>query len=206
MPRKEKFRKLKSEGIAIVGDGLCEKLYFDQMKTAEKLTSNIEPKVPKSGSWSTVFDSVDKLLLNAAYSHIYCLIDYDTVIRSKIETEKYLNQKKELENTKQVTVLECNPCFEMWFLVHFEKTSRPFEHCESVANYLKKQHIDDYDKTEVYYKKKCIYEYLKPNQPKAILNARFLEQNREDFGIKYPRAEIYRLIEKLKSEKLKEDS
>lgn len=76
MPRKEKFRKLKSEGIAIVGDGLCEKLYFDQMKAAEKLTSNIEPKLPKAGSWSTVFETVDKLLSNAAYSHIYCLIDY----------------------------------------------------------------------------------------------------------------------------------
>jgi hypothetical protein len=167
------------------------------MKAAEKLTSNIEPKLPKTGSWSTVFETVDKLLLNGAYSHIYCLIDYDTVI-SKNEVQKYLKQKKELEETKRVTVFECNPCFEMWFLVHYEKTSRPFEHCGSVADYLKKQHITDYDKTEEYYKRKRIYEHLKLKQPTAILNAHFLEQNREDYGPKYPRAEVYKLIEILK--------
>ncbi len=200
MARKENFRKLKSEGTAVVGDGLCEKLYFDQMKAAEKLTSNIEPKLPKSGSWSTVFETVDKLLSNAAYSHIYCLIDYDTVIRSKNETEKYLNRKKELENTKRVTVFECNPCFEMWFLVHYEKTSRLFEHCDSVASYLNKKHITDYCKTEEYYKKKRIYEHLKPKQPTAILNAEFFELDREDFSIKYPRAEVYKLIQILKED------
>ena len=197
MARKENFRKLKSEGTVVVGDGLCEKLYFDQMKAAEKLTSNIEPKLPKTGSWSTVFETVDKLLSNEAYSHIYCLIDYDTVI-SKNEVQKYLKRKKELEETKRVTIFECNPCFEMWFLVHYEKTSRHFEHCGSVADYLKKQYISDYDKTEKYYQRKSIYKHLDPKQSQAILNARFLEQNREDNGPKYPRAEVYKLIELLK--------
>ena len=197
MPRKGNFRKLKSDGTAVVGDGLCEKLYFDQMKAAEKLTSNIEPKLPKSGSWSTVFETVDKLLLNEAYSHIYCLVDYDTVI-SKNEKQTYINRKKVLEDTKRVTIFECNPCFEMWFLVHYEKTSKLFEHCDSVANYLKKQHIEDYDKTKEYYDKKRIYEHLLPKQSFAILNALFLEQHRGDYGIKYPRAEVYRLIKILK--------
>ena len=73
MARHIKLRKAQSEGEAIVGDGLCEKLYFDQMKMHEGLTSKIEPQLPKWGSWSTVFDTVDKLLKNEEYSHIYCL-------------------------------------------------------------------------------------------------------------------------------------
>lgn len=198
MSRKGNFRKLKSEGTAIVGDGLCEKLYFDQMKTAEKLTSNIEPKLPKTGSWSTVFETVDNLLLNEAYSHIYCLIDYDTVI-SKNQEQAYKKRKKELEKTKIVTIFECNPCFEMWFLAHYEKTGKPFDDCTTLSAHLKKQHIKDYDKNQEYYNKKSIYEYLLPRQPSAIVNARVLEQNREDYGIKYPRAEVYKLIEILKN-------
>lgn len=199
MARKIKFRKPVSKGTAIVGDGLCEKLYFDQMKTSEKLKSNIEPKLPKSGSWSTVFDTVERLLSNEEYTHIYCLIDFDTVI-SKNEAEKYTNRKNKLLKLGRVSVFECNPCFEMWFLVHFEKTSKTFDNCDGVAYYLNKKHLSDYCKTEEYYTKKRIYEYLKPNQLNAILNAEFFELDREDFSIKYPRAEVYKLIKILKED------
>ena len=196
MARKGGFVKL-NKGTMIVGDGLCEKLYFDQMKVSEGLKSRIEPKLPNySGSWSTVFDTVDRFLSSEAYTHIYCLIDFDTVI-SKNETEKYKARKNKLLKTGKVSIFECNPCFEMWFLVHYEKTSRPFDNCDSVANYLKK-YINDYGKTEKYYTQKRIYEYLKPEQPTAILNATFLESNRDEVGIKYPRAEVYKLIEILK--------
>ncbi len=198
MARKIKFRKPVSKGTAIVGDGLCEKLYFDQMKTSEKLKSNIEPKLPKSGSWSTVFDTVDKLLSNEEYTHIYCLIDFDTVI-SKNEAEKYKIRKNKLLKTERVSIFECNPCFEIWFLVHYEKTSKPFDNCDSVANYLKK-HINDYSKEEKYYTQKAIYEHLKPKQLNALLNADFLELNRSYFGIKYPRAEVFKLIKILKED------
>lgn len=196
MPRKEKFRKAQSLGTAVVGDGKCEKLYFDQMKTSENLTSNIGPKLPnKSGSWSTVFDTVDKFLLNEEYLQIYCLIDFDKVI-SNNEMEKYTSRRNKLLKTGKVSIFECSPCFEMWFLMHYEQTARSFDNCDSVASYLiSKKHITDYCKTEEYYTKKRIYEHLKPNQPTAIRNAKLLESNREDIGIKYPRAEVYKLIE-----------
>ena len=192
MARHIKLRKAQSEGEAIVGDGLCEKLYFDQMKMHEGLTSKIEPQLPKWGSWSTVFDTVDKLLSNEEYSHIYCLIDFDTVI-SKNEAEKYKIRKNKLLKTERVSIFECNPCFEMWFLVHYEKTSKPFDNCDGVANYLKK-YITDYRKEEKYYAQKAIYEYLKPQQLNALSNADFLELNRHEFGFKHPRAEVYKLI------------
>ena len=125
MARQIKQRKAQSQGTAIVGDGLCEKLYFDQMKASEGLKSRIEPQLPKSGSWRTVFDTVDRLLSNDAYSHVYCLIDFDKVIDENAHT-KYQNRKKQLEKTGRVTVFECNPCFEMWFLSHYEKTAKKY--------------------------------------------------------------------------------
>lgn len=196
MARHIKLRKAQSEGEAIVGDGLCEKLYFDQMKMHEGLTSKIEPQLPKWGSWSTVFDTVDKLLKNEEYSHIYCLIDFDKVIEEKHLNSKYFNRKAKLERTGKVTVFECNPCFETWFLVHYVKTGKLFSNCNDVSNSLKK-HIHDYAKDEKYYTRKAIYKHLKPQQEDAIDNAKFLELNREDNGVNYPRAEVYKLVEQL---------
>ena len=198
MARQIKQRKAQSQGTAIVGDGLCEKLYFDQMKASEGLKSRIEPQLPKSGSWRTVFDTVDRLLSNDAYSHVYCLIDFDKVIDENAHT-KYQNRKKQLEKTGRVTVFECNPCFEMWFLIHYEKTAKIFDNCTDVNNSLKK-YIHDYAKDEKYFKRKEIYDFLKPKQGNATKNALFLELNRDDFDIKYPRAEVYKLIEKLKED------
>jgi predicted NAD-dependent protein-ADP-ribosyltransferase YbiA (DUF1768 family) len=196
MPRRESFKKALRLGTAVIGDGKCEKLYFDQMKTSENLTSNIGPTLPNnSGSWSTVFNTVDKFLLNEEYEQIYCLIDFDTVI-SKNETEKYTNRRNKLLKTGKVSIFECSPCFEMWFLMHYEHTAKPFDNCDSVSSYIvSKKYILDYCKTEEYYTKKRIYEHLKPKQQTAIRNAKLLESNREDVGIKYPRAEVYKLIE-----------
>jgi hypothetical protein len=193
MARHINLRKAQSKGEAIVGDGLCEKLYFDQMKFYEGLTSKIEPQLPKWGSWSTVFDTVEKLLKNEEYSRVYCLIDYDKVIEEKHLISKYLSRKNKLEKTGKVIVFECNPCFETWFLVHFEKTGRLFDNCKSVADTLKK-YVEDYAKDEKYYRRKAIYKRLKPFQENAIENAQFLELNRSDFNVHYPRAEVFKLI------------
>ena len=143
------------------------------------------PQLPKSGSWRTVFDTVDRLLSNDAYSHVYCLIDFDKVIDENAHT-KYQNRKKQLEKTGRVTVFECNPCFEMWFLSHYEKTAKIFDNCTDVNNSLKK-YIHDYAKDEKYFKRKEIYDFLKPKQGNATKNALFLELNRDDFDIKYPK-------------------
>ncbi len=196
MARQIQFRKAQSKGEAIVGDGLCEKLYFDQMKDFEDLTTKIEPQLPKVGSWSAVFDTVDKLLRNEEYNHIYCLIDFDKVIEEKHLNSRYFSRKAKFEKTGKVTVFECNPCFETWFLVHYEKTGKLFSNCGDVARSLKK-HIPDYAKDEKYYTRKAIYKHLKPQQGEAIRNAKFLELNRDDFSVNYPRAEVYKLVELL---------
>jgi hypothetical protein len=196
MGRQIKLRKAQNKGEAIVGDGLCEKLYFDQMKSEEGLTSKIEPQLPKTGSWSRVFDTVDNLLKNEEYNHIYCLIDFDKVIEESANYSKYLSRKNKFEKTGKVTVFECNPCFETWYLVHFEKTGKLFDNCNHVADTLRK-HIGDYAKDEKYYTRKAIYKHLKPFQNTAIKNAAFLELNRQDFSVHYPRAEVFKLIEQL---------
>ena len=199
MARKENYIKAKNKGIAIVGDGLCERLYFEQMKTYEKLTTQIKPELPDKGSWKTLFNKVEKLL-ETEYDLIHCIIDYDTVINENA-FEEYNKQKIGFEETGKVKIYECNPCFETWYLLHYELTTRPFENCDAVSSVLKK-HISGYDKTEKYYTKKKIYSFLKENQPKAIANAERLEKDRKDFSKNHPRAEMHKLIRELLSEKI----
>jgi RloB-like protein len=197
MARKLKNMPLQSKGEVIVGDGLCEKLYFDMMKIGEGLKSKIVPLLPaKSGSWHKVLDTA-AMLLEKEYDHVYCLIDFDKVIEERA-FDKYGKMCKNLEKIAKgrITILECNPCFEIWFLLHFQKTSKSFDNCNHVANDLKK-HISDYAKSELYYIQKNIYAYLNEKQANAIENAKFLELNRDDFGKNYPRAEVYKLVEAL---------
>ena len=161
------------------------------MKSIENLRIQVKPELPKSGSWKSVLDKVDELL-DKEYSHVYCLIDYDKVIEENA-FEKYENRKKSLLKTKKVTIYECNPCFETWYLVHFRKTTKPFSNCDNVANELK-LHITDYGKSEIYYDQKKIYQFLKNYQADASINAASLEENRHEFGINHPRAEVYKLV------------
>lgn len=77
-------RKSFKKSIAIVGDGLCEKIYFEQMKAFEKdLVFQIKPELPKQGgSWKKVFEKA-KELLEKATDEVHCLIDYDKINEEK---------------------------------------------------------------------------------------------------------------------------
>jgi RloB-like protein len=195
MARKLKNMPLHSKGEVIIGDGLCEKIYFDMMKIFEGFKSKIIPQLPaKSGSWNKVLDAA-ALLLEKEYQHVYCLIDFDKVMEEKA-FEKYDKMRRNLEKKAKgkITILECNPCFEIWFLLHFQKTSKLFDNCNQVIVDLKK-HISDYSKSEIYFIQKNIYTFLNEKQLNAIENAQFLELNRADFSKNYPRAEVYKLVQ-----------
>jgi len=46
----------------------------------------------------------------------------------------------------QVKPIFSNICFEYWFLLHYERTSRPFATCEEVIVYIRQRHDPDYGK------------------------------------------------------------
>jgi RloB-like protein len=185
--------KIFKKSIAIVGDGLCEKIYFDQMKTSGKgLTWQIKPELPKQGgSWSKVFEKA-KELLDTQIDEIHCLIDYDKVLEEG--SLKYEQQKKQLLKTKKVFIYEQNPCFETWFLIHYERTTKVFQQCQKVEAALKK-YISNYNKSQDF--QKNLYDLLKTKQIVAIQNAQFLESDDIRTSEDIPRAQVYKLLELL---------
>jgi hypothetical protein len=190
--------------IAIVGDGVTEKIYFEQLKELERVKDVvIKPELPtksaKGGSFKKAINTA-KFLVDEGYDYVYCLIDFDTVLSENKLAE--FTQELEDVDSKKITVYINNPCFETWVLVHYEKTGKAFTDCDSVGKSITK-HLKDYCKNQEYLRKKNLYKTLRPYlETNAMPNAAFLENGREEKGNNYPRAEVFKFFLKEKIVKL----
>lgn len=206
MARPDKKRKLLRR-IAVVGDGVTEKIYFEQLKELERIKDVvIKPELPsKSSKGSSYKKAINtaKSLVEEGYNHVYCLIDFDTVLSEN----KLVDFTQELKgiNSKEITVYINNPCFETWVLVHYEKTGKIFADCDTVGKVITK-HLKDYCKNQEYLRKKNLYKTLRPHlETNAIPNAVFLEDDRAAKGNNYPRAEVFKFFLKEKIVKPKKE-
>lgn len=180
---------------AIVGDGYSEKLYFEQLKAVEQLKNlQIKPDLPnKSGKGATFMRVLNKAheLHTEGYDRVYCLIDFDVILHEN-KVDLYRKEKAKLEK-KGIIVLECNPCFELWYLLHFKKTTKTFSNCESVVSEIRNTtDFKDYSKEQLF--QRNMYKLLQPYITNAVENALFLEKNRDIMGMNYPRAEVFKII------------
>lgn len=183
--RKSKELKFRSKtSLAIVVDGDTEIWYLEMLKRNERnLRVTIKPEIPNRKSIEEQFNLVTDLSKNE-YTKVFWIVDLDTVIKeskeSKVGTESPIQAfvkyhallKKEYTNV--ITIVN-NPCLEFWFLLHFEKTSKPFENCVTAEKQLKK-YLKDYEKTQKYFTKQGndIYLKLRPNLKVALENAKSL--------------------------------
>jgi len=189
IPQKQRF------SVAVVGDGQTERIYFsDLIDTDRPSNLTIFPDYPrKIGNYKGVLERAK--ILSSDYDQVYALIDMDKVIKE--------NQKKEYENDKKISqklkviVLENNPCFEIWFLLHFLQTSKLFKNCnEVVSELMKPKGIINYRKNEKFLLRAHLYKNLKERIGNhAIPNAKLLEQNRSDHDQLFPRSETFRFFE-----------
>ena len=195
MSRVDKKRKL-IRRIAVVGDGITEKIYFEQLKEIERIKDVvIRPELPskfsKGGSYKKAVTAA-KSLAEEGYDHVYCLIDFDTVL-SEDKRSDFEQEMKALDG-KKITVYINNPCFETWVLMHYEKTGRTFSDCDTVGKTIIK-YLKGYCKKQDYLRRMNLYRTLRPLlESNAIPNADFLEINREAQSKNYPRAEVYKFF------------
>lgn len=181
--------------VAIVGDGKTERIYFADVRDTDRPENlHIFPDFPrKVGSYNGVLkQAVD---LKQDYYRVYALIDMDKVIRDHRE-EAYRADKAAAEKAG-VIVLENNPCFEMWLLVHFMYTGRLFNSCAQVSQLLQHRYrIPGYEKSEKFCVNAGLYRNYKTQlTEQGIPNARRLEYNRADQDPLFPRAETFRFFE-----------
>ena len=198
--RKSFFNKGKKT-FAIVGDGDCEKWYFQLLKDAENLIINIRPELIKKASLKKQYEYVKELSEN--YDKVFWIVDYDVIEREsrecKIGEEKRSNEfaryYAEISKIKKVEIMVVNTCFEFWLLLHFKYSKKQFSDCDQTQKELEKI-FKGYQKTEKFYKQSNnIYNQLKDKLPEAVINASKLG----NFDIKNPNnpvCEIYKLFNK----------
>lgn len=181
--------------VAIVGDGQTERIYFSDVRDTDRPANlAIFPDYPrKIGNYQGVFDRATSL--TDSYNRVYALIDIDKVIQDSQQST--YNQAKAAAQAAGVIVLENNPCFEIWLLLHFLHTGKLFNNCNEVSTELRRNgRIPDYDKTEKFLVNARLYKTHKEKiQQTAMPNARLLENNRDGQDELFPRAETFRFFE-----------
>jgi len=190
-PRRQESRPT----IAIVGDGQTERIYFSDVRDTDRPANlSIFPDYPrKIGNYKGVLDRA--IVLTEDYSRVYALIDMDKIIQENQQTA--YNEAKSKAKAKGVIVLENNPCFEIWLLLHFISTGRLFNNCNEVSVQLKKpDRIPNYDKSEKFLHNTRLYNTYKVLlKEQAIPNAKRLENNRINQDELFPRAETFHFFE-----------
>ncbi len=198
MARKQNKRRKQvvRKSYAIVVDGETELWYFQKMGDFESIDSlKIEPRIAKKKTLKQQFEYVANLA-NQGYEKVFWLLDFDAIIHDN-QIEKFKQYFRKAKRIKNVEVFVNSPCIEFWYLLHFKNIGQFMPKCETAVKQLKK-HLPDYEKTEKYYKKanNDIYKRLKPNQEKAVSNARKLG-NFDMENTHTAKAEVFRVLEAL---------
>lgn len=180
------------EKILIVCEGQqTEKDYFEYLKRKYKL-STAEVKVKEDGGSSpnSVFKDALKLYNDSleksqvAYDAVYCVYDQD-------EFSQHSDVKNKIKQQKNFNRIFSNPCFEVWYLLHYNKSTKPFakkgkktasQQAKSQFEALLKKNGKDY--------LECLFN----NTDEAIKNAK--ENSKQ--SIKNPYTNVYVLVEKMR--------
>lgn len=111
--------------------------------------------------------------------------------------DSLLSKARKLADTKGIHIALSNPCFEFWYLLHFQYTTKFLTDYPAVKNALI-GYLPDYEKSG------DVYAQLSEHTSAAIQNAKHVEQYHlqngcnQPFGIAVnPFTEIYRLVESL---------
>ncbi|NEP54905.1 MAG: RloB domain-containing protein [Moorea sp. SIO3C2] len=192
--RRSRNNKEPRQYILIVVEGDTEYNYFTSLNKLLKLpTTKVELVKGKGGSPLVIVKKACDLCNSNNYDKIFSVFDGD-------KPEEY---KKALEQVKKfdITAIPSIPCFEFWFLLHYQYNDRPFEKCKDVIFELKNNWIQDYDKAM------DIYSVLKPRLDKAIANAERLEQQqteqqqKRNIDCANPLTKVHHLVKYLQDQK-----
>lgn len=186
------------KSIAIIGEGLTEYRYVDDLRTTERYRFSLVPGIPKHPD----LDDIVKLAnerLKAGYDYVLCLIDMDVIEGNRDKMDHYRAMKK---RNPKIIFVESSPCTEYWFLMHYMPgpSSKEYSNYNAVAQELKK-HIPDYDKTEAFFNKTHIYRLLKEKGDiaRAIELSRELDTMREKAPEVYKSySQMYKLFDIIK--------
>ena len=187
------------KSILIVSEGSkTEPIYFNSLKSKLRLAMVEIEIVGEGAAPITVVNRAIKLrekrkrlaktsLIKAAYEVIYCVIDVDT--------HETLDQAIDKARGNKIRTILSNPCFEYWYILHFKKTSAPFNTSKEAKSALKKEH-PAYCESDT-----TIFDVVYQKTPDAIKRSKEVlkehHNDAEDLSDCNPSTHVHKIVEYL---------
>ncbi len=157
----------------IVCEGETEQEYFDAARIHYELTNAeviIADNTVGSAPISVVECAERRSREPGGYDKICCVFDRDGHASFDMARERIRalagSKKKPLPIEEFISI----PCFEVWVLLHFERSDAPFGSCEEVVRRIRDRHMPGYEKADA-----AVARQLMANMEAALANADWLE-------------------------------
>ncbi|HUT27509.1 MAG TPA: RloB family protein [Methanomassiliicoccales archaeon] len=170
---RERIPKTVKPRLLIICEGKCtEPYYFEGFRRTHR---NVIIKVyesPGKTPRQIVSHSLERMremdIGKVNGDAAWCVFDVDDC------TDDELHKAVELAGSKMFLAVS-NPCFELWFLLHYTFTENWMDSCSDVVSELRR-YIPRYEKSM------DLFERLQPALPMAVSNADRLERRRNGLG------------------------
>ena len=148
--------------ILILCEGArTEPTYFNWLKYDKRLTSVVvrRSRANQIGPPGLLKRARNELRNDPGWDEIYCVLDHDGRDSAVGKLEAELTAMNRKRASTKVEMILSDPCFELWLLLHFEFTDRPYTSvrggrsaCADVIEQLQR-HIPGYRKNTTHYLK-----------------------------------------------------
>ena len=148
--------------ILIVCEGQTEEAYFRTIKAHYRAPNTPNLKIVRDRS--DPVRAVEKGIRankDGDFDHVFCVVDGD-------KPERTTHARKRIGKRDGFDLILSIPCFEIWLLMHFDRSDAPFAGCAEVCVRLKER-LPDYVKGHHY-----DFTVIQPRIGDAIENARWL--------------------------------
>jgi len=174
--RKPNYNKvLPIKRVLILCEGQSEQIYINGYKSEDlnkRRLANVEVKIyqpkdfsPKGLLAEAKLKRKEAIREGMPYDKIWIVFDRDG--------HANVPQTFEEARVSKINIAFSAVCFEVWILLHFEKTSRQFQNCDNVIHYINQKGYIDYAKTNFY------NQLTLDQKQKAIVNADWLHGQNE---------------------------
>jgi hypothetical protein len=130
----------------------------------------------------------EKYRRDGGYDHVFCVFDKDQHESYDRAIQKVNGLASRLHEPMPIVAATAVPCFELWLLLHFERTDRPMKSCAQVVQMLNR-HIPGYVKGE-----SDITGDLLTRTKQAVANARWLLRQQAAAGTDNPSTRIHEVV------------
>jgi len=196
--RREASREPRKSILIICEGEKTEPIYFNALTERLRLIMVDVEIVGEGAAPITVVDRAIELreerknvakssLTKAEYEVIYSVIDVDT--------HETLDRAIDKARGNKIEIILSNPCFEYWYILHFGKTSAPFNSSQDAKSVLRQEH-PAYSENDT-----TIFDVVYPKTNDAIKHSKEVlkEQHNdaEDLRDCNPSTHVYKIVEYL---------